>query len=64
VQVARRELVTVEGDLRELTGAELRRQERREVVRARTRDELETLARQRGYRPGWVAHMLAARSKA
>ena len=63
VPAARRELVTVEGDLREMTGAELRRQERREVVRARTRDELEALARQRGYRPGWVAHMLAARSK-
>jgi superfamily II DNA or RNA helicase len=63
VSAARRELVTVAGDLRELTGAELRRQERREVVRARTRDELEALARQRGYRPGWVAHMLAARSK-
>jgi len=63
VPAARRELVTVAGDLREMTGAELRRQERREVVRARTRDELETLARQRGYRPGWVAHMLAARSR-
>jgi superfamily II DNA or RNA helicase len=63
VPVARRELVTVAGDLREMTGAELRRQERREVVRARTRDELEALARSRGYRPGWVAHMLAARSR-
>jgi superfamily II DNA or RNA helicase len=63
VPAARRELVTVAGDLREMTGAELRRQERREVVRARTRDELEALARSRGYRPGWVAHMLAARSK-
>jgi superfamily II DNA or RNA helicase len=63
VEQARRKLVTVEGDLRELTGAEMRRQERREVARARTREELETIARERGYRPGWVAHMLAARGQ-
>jgi superfamily II DNA or RNA helicase len=61
VEQARRKLVTVEGDLRELTGAELRRQERREVAKARTREELETIARERGYKPGWVQHMLAAR---
>jgi len=61
VEQARRKLVTVEGDLRELTGAEMRRQERREVAKARTREELETIARDRGYKPGWVQHMLAAR---
>jgi superfamily II DNA or RNA helicase len=61
VEQARRKLEVVEGDLRELTGAELRRQERREVAQARTREELETIARERGYRPGWVQHMLAAR---
>jgi len=61
VEQARRKLEVVEGDLRELTGAELRRQERREVAQARTREELETIARDRGYKPGWVQHMLAAR---
>jgi DNA repair protein RadD len=61
VEQARRELVTIEGDLRELTGAELRRQERREVVQARTREELEAIARDRGYKPGWVKHILQAR---
>ena len=63
VEQARRELVTIEGDLRELTAAELRRQERREVVKARTREELEAIARDRGYKPGWVNHMLAARGQ-
>jgi superfamily II DNA or RNA helicase len=63
VEQARRQLVTVEGDLRELTGAEMRRQERREVAKARTREELETIARERGYKPGWVRHMLAARGQ-
>ena len=61
MEQARRKLEVVEGDLRELTGAELRRQERREVAKARTREELETIARERGYKPGWVQHMLAAR---
>jgi superfamily II DNA or RNA helicase len=63
VEQARRKLEVVEGDLRELTGAELRRQERREVAQARTREELETIARERGYKPGWVTHMLAARGR-
>jgi superfamily II DNA or RNA helicase len=63
LEQARRELKVIEGDLRELTGAELRRQERREVTQARTREELEAIARERGYKPGWVAHMLAARGQ-
>lgn len=63
LEQARRELKVIEGDLRELTGAEMRRQERREVAQARTREELEAIARERGYKPGWVAHMLAARGQ-
>jgi len=62
-QALKRELTVIDGDLRELTGAELRRQERREVAQARTREELEAIARERGYKPGWVAHMLAARGQ-
>jgi len=65
VPVARRELQVVDGTLQELNsrqlGSEMRRAERREVAKARTRDELEAIARERGYKPGWVAHMLAAR---
>jgi superfamily II DNA or RNA helicase len=62
-QAMKRELKVIEGDLRELTGTELRRQERREVAQARTREELETIARERGYKAGWVAHMLSARGQ-
>lgn len=61
-QAARRELVQVEGNLVELTGAELRRVERREVAKARTREELTLIARERGYKPGWVDYMLRARN--
>jgi superfamily II DNA or RNA helicase len=62
-QAMKRELKVIEGDLRELTGTELRRQERREVAQARTREELETIARERGYKAGWVTHMLSARGQ-
>ena len=62
---ARRELVTVDGNLVELDsrqlGAEMRRIERREVAKARTREELQVVARERGYKQGWVEHMLRAR---
>jgi superfamily II DNA or RNA helicase len=62
-QAMKRELKVIEGDLRELTGTELRRQERREVAQARTREELEAIARERGYKAGWVTHMLSARGQ-
>jgi superfamily II DNA or RNA helicase len=58
-----RELNVVDGELRELTGEELRRQERREVVQARTRQELEAIARDRGYKPGWVHKILMSRGQ-
>jgi superfamily II DNA or RNA helicase len=67
VPAARRELQVVEGTLQELDsrqlGSEMRRAERREVAKARTREELEAIARERGYKPGWVAHMLNARGQ-
>mgnify|MGYP006271437071 CR=1 FL=1 len=67
VPVARRELKVVEGTLQELDSrqlaSEMRRTERREVAKARTREELEAIARERGYKPGWVAHMLNARGQ-
>lgn len=52
-----REVQEVEGELRELTDADRARikwLKRREVARARTREELEKIARERGYKPGWV----------
>ncbi len=62
-QALKRELTVIDGDLRELTGTELRRQERREVAQARTREELEAIARDRGYKAGWVTKMLEARGQ-
>jgi hypothetical protein len=60
---ARRELKVVEGELQELTARELSRSMRREISQARTREELEAIALERGYKPGWVSHMLAARGQ-
>jgi superfamily II DNA or RNA helicase len=62
-QLPARQLQVVSGELQELTGAEMRRHERREVAQARTREQLEQIARERGYRAGWVQHMLTARSQ-
>jgi len=56
----------VGGELIELTPEIIeahRRQRHEEVARATTREELLRLARSRGYAPGWVGHVLAARAR-
>lgn len=58
-----REMKVVEGELQELDPALTRRTMRREVAQARTREELEAIARERGYKAGWVTHMLSARGQ-
>ena len=60
----RRELTVVDGNLEELTPQQLAQQRRRAIGQARTREELEALRLERGYRPGWVDHMLRARGHA
>ena len=66
-QLPARQLQVISGELQELDSrqraTEMQRQERREVAQARTRAELERIAQERGYRPGWVQHMLTARSQ-
>lgn len=59
---ARRELVTVEGNLQELTPQEAARQRRHAVGKARTREELEAIRLERGYSRGWTDHILRARN--
>lgn len=51
------------GELVEIDAAMLRRQRQREVGNARDREALEAIARQRGYKPGWVNYILNARRK-
>jgi DNA repair protein RadD len=63
LEQARRELKVVDGELQELTARELSRSMRREVSQARTREELEAIASERGYKPGWVKHVLQARGQ-
>ncbi len=55
-----REVARVEGELALL---ETRRQERREIGRARTREDLERIAHERGYKPGWVHAIMRARGQ-
>jgi DNA repair protein RadD len=62
-EAPRRELQVVEGELKELDPNLARRTMRREVAQARTREELEAIARDRGYKAGWVNHMLKARGQ-
>ena len=62
--LAKRELNEEAGELVrvEITPEEFeRRRKRAEVGQARDRDSLEAIARQRGYKPGWVEKMLQVR---
>jgi superfamily II DNA or RNA helicase len=61
-ELARRELVTVEGELQELPASVIARQKRVAVAKARTREELEAIRLERGYSRGWTDHILRARS--
>lgn len=58
---ARRELVTVDGTLQELTAQAAAQQRRQAVGKARTREELEAIRLERGYSRGWTDHILRAR---
>lgn len=61
---ARRELVTVDGTLQELTAQAAAQQRRKAVGKARTREELEAIRLERGYSRGWTDHILRARGGA
>ena len=59
----KRQLVTVAGELSELSQQELRRERRREQRQARTAADLEALGTQRGMKnpTGWARHVIASR---
>lgn len=57
---------TVDGTLTEMTpqyAAMIRKQKSQEVGRAKSREELEAIAKARGYKPGWVNHILRQREQ-
>lgn len=58
-----REVEQVDGQLIEIDPAVFRRQARQEVGQAKTREELERIAAQRGYKKAWVDHIMRAREK-
>jgi superfamily II DNA or RNA helicase len=67
-EVRSREIAQREGDLVELTpemiaAERARRESRREVQQARSREALEAIAARRGYSAGWVRHILRARGQ-
>ena len=61
---AGRQIEQVEGELAEVTEAQaemLRRQRNREVGRAQSLEELQAIAKERGYKPGWAKIIWNAR---
>lgn len=64
----KREIEQVEGELHQVTAemqakANLKRERNREVGRAKTLEDLEKLAVQRGYKKTWAKHVFNARAK-
>jgi hypothetical protein len=59
----KRQLVTVAGELKEVSQQELRRERRREQSQARTAEQLEALGAQRGMKNprGWARYVIASR---
>lgn len=56
----------VDGELTEITPENrrfIRKQRAAEVGKAKSREELEAIAKARGYKPGWVNHILRGREK-
>lgn len=63
IPVATRQIEEREGTLAEVDLEAVRRQQRAEIGRARTQADLERIARERGYKPGWVRAIMQARGQ-
>lgn len=65
-EAAARTMEQVDGDLKAITAEDkalLQRQMRIEVAKAKTLEELESIAAQRGYKPGWARAVHESRKK-
>lgn len=61
-EIKQRQVTEKDGELRELTPEDMeKRRARRDVGRAKTREELEAIAKARNYSPRWVDHIMKAR---
>lgn len=67
IEVKQRKLEVIEGELQEITPemvAAIKRKRLAEVKKARNRDDLQRIADERGYAPGWVERQWEAKQKA
>jgi len=63
-EVSGKEIKVVEGELKELTAtdkAAISRLRKAEVAKAKTLEDLQAIAKARGYKPGWAKHVHKAR---
>jgi len=60
-EVKAREVKHVEGELQELDAAMIQAQRKREIGKAQTLEELQEVAKRRGYKPGWAKYIWASR---
>lgn len=56
-EIQSREIEQVDGELKEITSVERKKQARMEIGRAKTIADLKAIAQERGYAPGWVYQM-------
>lgn len=62
-EIKYREIDEIDGDLQEIDVDQIRRQQREELAKARTKSDLEALAQERGYKPGYADHVERARQE-
>lgn len=62
-QVQERQIEHVDGELQEVDPEEVKRKRIAEQKKAKTLEELEAIARQRGYKPGWAKYVYKSRRR-
>ena len=60
-EIKEREIKQTEGELQEVDAVTMQRQRKQEIGKARTLEELQEVARKRGYKPGWARFIWNAR---